>query len=193
MVNELGDGLTVIIDAQQSWLDDWMSFAAWYSFSKIIPDAIVAVSTTAKIKDCQLFSWAKQLNVRVTYTEHKDWRLKAAETFARLQCSGPLLVATPDVMAIRDLDDDAVEILNSTLLQNVAERLALSAKDDSLPCFISYRDGWGKFVVSDWINKKEVPFSYVGMFGTETPNANEVKIARMWRQLGPIYTAVSRG
>jgi hypothetical protein len=193
MVNELGDGLQVVIDAQQSWLDDWMSFAAWYSFSKIIPDANIAVVVTAKSKDRQHFSWARQLNVPVAYSQHDDWRLKAAEMLGRFGRSGPLLVAKPDVLAIRELDDEAVEILNSSPLQNVSEKLAVEAKSEGLPCFVSCANGWGKFVVADWINSDEVPFAYVGRFSTGLPNANEVRIAKLWRQAGPIYTAVSRG
>jgi hypothetical protein len=192
MVNELGDGLFIAIDAQHSWLDDWMSFASWYSFSKIIPDATVVVVVTTKSKDRLPFSWTRQLNVPVIYSAHDDWRLKGAEALARLQRSGTLLVVKPDVVAVRDLNDEAIEVLNSSPMQNIGGMLVADASSDELACFVSYRSGWGKFVVADWIHN-EAPFAYVGKFSKDSPNANEVRIAKLWRQLGPIYTAVSRG
>jgi hypothetical protein len=73
------------------------------------------------------------------------------------------------------------------------EDISAHAGDERLACFVTYGLGWGKFVVREWIDTSDVPFAHSARFLTELSNANEVRIARLWRQLEPVYTAVSRG
>jgi hypothetical protein len=142
---------------------DWMAFATWYSFYKYLPDAQVVVAIKRALPDRDLFHWPKKCNIPIKFY---DGQLKN-DTFA----------VSPTVMAVRDYDEKLFG--------------PVSIKEDILATLVDYSEGCGKFVVSQWINRMYAPFFRARkMFFTESINANELAVLRLWEKMYSLYTSV---
>lgn len=86
MITPTGKGLSVCLNCKHSFIDNWMSFASWYSFSRNLPDAHFHINFIDKISDMQLFLWTTKCSVII----HKN---KFPSDFLEL---------SPAVMAIRE-------------------------------------------------------------------------------------------
>jgi hypothetical protein len=71
------------------------------------------------------------------------------------------------------------------------DELVSEAKEDKFTPFVSYENGCGKFVVSEWINKEAYPFPYADDFVTDQVCANEIQILRLWKQMNNAYSLLA--
>lgn len=88
--------------------------------------------------------------------------------------SDALLRIGPTVMALRDFEED----------MSVS-----SSKSNAQTCFVDYSEGCGDFVVSEWINRTEVPFhKALRRFGSyRNLTVNEVAILEFWEKCHHVY------
>ena len=77
---------------------------------------------------------------------------------------------------------------NISEIQGIVSKI--NSENPTICC--DYSEGWGKFVTSDWINKKSIPFSSVNCVDADM-SLNENRLARLWKSATKIYPSVSRG
>lgn len=173
-----GDGLNIFIACDHVPHHNWMSFACWYSLNKMLPDAQIALGCTKNNMMINLFSWARTLKIKIHYHQEKD-----LTNFM----PSPLLIVDADMMMINEPDCD----FGNNLTVEMGSNMCCDVKEEKNLPFVSYREGWGNFVTSSWINKISTPFHHrftrVGM----TPN--EMKVDKLWRQMSVLFQTVSRG
>lgn len=204
-ITSTGDGMSVLIVCDYSPHHDWMAFASWYSFSKMLPDAQVGILCNRKPFDWQMFSWARKCRVKMRIhapmTKDEQVRFSIDNKFL----DTPLIVVEPEVVMLRGFTDEDVEFFQKNPLiksnkvwvvsdpsaESVDSDLCCNVKEDKISTFASYPDGWGKFVTSSWINKASSPFQH--SFGRGGMTSNEVKVDKLWKQLSLLFQTVSRG
>ena len=65
----------------------------------------------------------------------------------------------------------------------------VSSKSSELATFVSYLEGCGRFVFSEWIDKSEVPFGEIAKrFIQEKITVNESRIIKLWERAYKAYT-----
>ena len=169
----LGNGINVIIEAEATPIHDWMAFSCWYSLTKNLPDATVGIRFNSR-DNHNLFQWVKRLKIPRYFANHEG------------------LSFEPSVVMVRELTKVHLELLqeNFNIVNNY---LLCDAKVDNIVPFVSFSNGCGAFVTSNWINSMDYPFPWAERFMTSTSTTNEVRILKLWKQLSPLYTTVSRG
>lgn len=169
MFSDNGDGLKFQAIVDYTYANDWMLFALWYSMQKTLPDAELIINCKLPKKiERQLFSWCKRCSVTFSFGETVDG-----------------IVVPSDIIMIRELPE-------GTEVKDI-KSICSDCRDDKFTPFVSYGIGFGNFVMADWINTVECPFSWADRFMTALAGANEVKILKLWKQLSPIYATLSRG
>lgn len=79
-------------------------------------------------------------------------------------------------------------IESSVMMVRFAEEFSISeAKEDKFTPFVSYKNGCGKFVYSEWIDKEDYPFPYAENFLTQNVCVNEIQIIKTWKQINNLY------
>ena len=160
-----GRGLSVIISCEYSLPHNWMTFASWYSIQKNLPDAQVGIS--CKRTDCagDIFNWPTKC--KVPYSQYSK-EFKAPDN---------VKIITPDVMAV---DTYKEEMLGPT-----------NAKDGKNSTFVSYLEGCGDFVLTNWIHTSRSPFSMTGRFFSDNLTVNEYRILKLWEMCHGIYAVTT--
>jgi hypothetical protein len=183
-----GDGLSVLILCDYIPIHNWMTFACWYSLSKILPDSKIGIMCNRRPVTWQMFDWTRRLRVNMQIHAPLTKEQNISKALAGSFYSKPLLVLEPNILAIRDLENlegvqEVTDVASSDLCSDV--------RGDKMSPFVSYSDGWGNFVVSSWINRAGSPFRH--KFGRENMTVNEVRVERLWGQLATVFQTVSRG
>lgn len=173
MINNLGNNLNIVIQTTFDYFGDWTAFACWYSVSKMLPDANVSLFYPHVSMKEQVLGWMHRCRVPLFKS-----KVLPENTMILDHCT----------IVARELNDKNVELLNNNLLDDMLSE----AKDEKITPFVSYRNGCGNFVASDWINTKECPFSIADKFMIHTATANEIKVLKLWKQLSIIYASISR-
>jgi hypothetical protein len=168
-MNSLGLGLNIVIETEYTPCHDWMTFSAWYSIKKTLPDAKVIIKVDKRKINRELFFWVSKFKVKMTTSFEET----------------PLLIIPDHVIASREFKG---EIEKSVL----DEELYVDARGDSAKPFISYKNGWGSFVIDEWIDKEMSPFSNAEKFMTDNMSINEVRVLKFWKLADVLYSNVSR-
>jgi hypothetical protein len=199
MISATGKGLSVLITCDYCPHHSWMTFASWYSFYKMLPDASVTIFCNRTNIEGQMFDWARTLQVPLRL--HAPKTKKQQVQLAMQTIKTPLLAVEPDVMLIREFrettenikhsNSDKLWFINEWQDNPTQNDWCLDVKDEQLATFISYSQGWGKFVTARWINKSSSPFRY--RFGKFGMTSNEMRVEKLWQQLAGLSSIVSRG
>ncbi len=209
MFNSTGDKYSVLICCQGCRHHNWMSFASWYTLSQNLPDAKCSV-VASRTTQGDYFSWVKRCPVSFAYhkdqpdEEHKLWMAKYAIDSGLVTL--PLFVINPDILAIRELTSDIlalegncqdsdgkVWLLRDCVAKPIKEEKCLCTipKSDNFCTFVSYDEGWGKFVTSDCINKGVFPFRRAQeRFQDSNMSLNEIKILELWKRMDRVFTVL---
>lgn len=119
--NTLGKGLSVLICSDYQFQFNWMTFAAWYSVKKFLPEATVGITVARPSKiDTYLYNWVYKLDIK--YFMHKNvgnqtrlpYLNKIYGTYVALKeglLSQPLLVLDADMMAVSSLSEKTLDYL----------------------------------------------------------------------------------
>lgn len=106
-----GSGLTILIHCDNTLHDEWLVFAAWYSFAKFFPksDVIVVCPRNAEKLNFCSYDWTYRTATRVIQHNNKGNLNKLYGTYLCLKeniVKCPILVIDQYVMAIRNLSND---------------------------------------------------------------------------------------
>lgn len=181
----------------------WMSFLAWYSFYRNLPEAKVAVACNRLLMKHQLFDWTKRCNVPFALRKVDTPLSHAKYLIEKNILSFPLLIFQPDVVALREIQNpslfegDSFSTHKATFLTEVidpAEKPSISlvfdVKGQDFETFMTYENGWGKFVTSTWINKEIHPITPLWKYEDVNMTANERRLAELWKDFTPLFLAV---
>lgn len=179
-----------------------MSFLAWYSFYRNIPEAKVAVACNRFLMKYQLFDWTKRCDVPFALRK-TDTILSHAKYFIEKNIiSFPILILSPDVVAVRELSDVSVfnksfSVSKATFLTEMTEpvdrhdnSLVFDVKGKDFETFMTYENGWGKFVTNSWINKEIHPIASFWEYDGVNMSPNERRLAELWKDFTPLFLAV---
>ncbi len=202
-----GDGVSVLICCDYTPQHHWMAFAAWYSVYQNMPDAEVGIMCNRIEMGRKCFHWAPRCNVKFDLHRPLPWTEQIKQAIDNEFLKPPVIAIKPYVMAIRPFDDvwreylslniDATDLItaqtNSFSVDCVPLDICLKAKEETPATFVTYQEGWGKFVTAKWIDKAACPFLKTNLFRKGELTINEKKIAELWERMARVYQAVSRG
>ena len=178
MISYLGAGLNITILCDHVLGHNWMSFLCWYSIHNNLPDSKVNILCKRNNVTGSLFLWTKKLNVpfRMCSDSIVDKLIKSQPA--------PSLIIPPYCMALRDFEEakyDVSSIKNEVLFVE-GTNLICDATADEFSVFCSYKEGWGHFILNNWINKSECPLSayIVKKFNKQNMSFNEKRIESLW-------------
>ena len=117
-----GDRLNILVTCDYSLHHDWMSFAAWYSIYKHMPDAKVAMLCARDLKDGYAsYDWPYRCDIHFFQHENVGKHTKCMHlnklygTYVALKeeiVKQPLLVVDADVVALASLTPSVLERMN---------------------------------------------------------------------------------
>lgn len=201
MITNTGENLSILIVCDYIPCHHWMSCLSWYSMYKYLPEAKVAVACNRQLMKYQLFDWTKRCNVPFHLTKSTD-RFSHAKYFLESNIlSFPLLVIEPDIVALREIQnvemyDRHIANRKALLLNQMSEpsdsmhNLYVDAKGNDFGTFVSYENGWGKFVTSSWINKEIHPITPLWKQEDADMTVNENRMNSLWKDFTPLFLAV---
>lgn len=85
-------------------------------------------------------------------------------------------IIEPHVMAVSTYDPESIG--------------PIDAKKDEIATFVSYLNGCGKFVLSDWINSIRSPFVMADRFYSDNLTLNEYRILKIWEKCRMAFNAL---
>ncbi len=168
MININGDGLSVIIRCEYVKHHDWLSFASWYSISKCLPDAEVAIYCKMTDAKNDIFAWPKKFKILFNLSEN----------YKKLVSNSNTLIIDPWVIAVREYSDQLLG--------------PVDVKSKEAATFVDYKDGCGNFVIEEWIHNIETPFRRTYELYADDMSVNEWKVLKMWEQVSGIYDEITR-
>lgn len=199
-MNSLGKGLTAIIFCETTSLNNWMSFATYYSLLKNLPDAKLAMYAKRAPVDHECFLWCRKadLKFRTYSTESNPAALAIQDGF-----NYPFLILRPDILV---LDELSPKILKSFDINHGDSKLQIrvngesiapdllysSVKNQENSVFVDYSEGWGRFDPSRWLNKAYDPFRFTDKYITPSMTINELKTARLMKKMAMSYAALNK-
>ncbi len=164
-ITPTGKGLNVIIVCEYRPHHSWMSFGSWYSIFKNLPDAEVGIYCGRENLKENLFSWTNKCGVKIVQHSKDN----------KANFSSNILQITSDMMAVSAYDATAIG--------------PVSAKSDENFTFVSYLEGCGKFVLSEWIDRIRSPFGIVENLFSDDLKLNEYRILKLWEKCFRTYNA----
>jgi len=175
-ISSTGEGLDILMRCQASFLQNWMTFASWYSIQKNLPDANVVIACERSVQETEFFHWTGRCKVKFFQFQKDLSPISIASNRKLIRDDKPLEIE-PHVMAAREYD--YLEVGPDDVRSNTSST------------FIFYNEGCGKFVVSEWIDRLDNPFnSAIKRFGTSSMSINEIAVLKMWEQMNVIYSAL---
>jgi len=165
-----GNDLGILIRCQQHPCHRWMSFAAWYSITKFLPDAMVAVYLIRAKPKLDSFVWPYKCRVPFFQCESEADPFECINFAERKK-----FCIDSSVIAVRSYDGN-LDIS--------------STKSDKLTTFVDYSEGCADFVMEQWINRLDAPFSKTKLFTNDDMTANEIAVLKLWERMRHFYTAL---
>jgi len=162
-ISPTGYGLNIVISCEYLRHHSWMAFASWYSIFKNLPDAKVQILCDRTGLPEVLFNWTNKCKVPIYHVNKSD--LEVENSFN----------ITPDVMAVSTYEP---EMLGPG-----------PARSDENFTFVSYLDGCGKFVFSEWIDSIRNPFGVTNNLYSNDLKLNEYRILKLWEKCNKTYNA----
>jgi hypothetical protein len=149
-----------------------MGLASCYSIYKNLPDAKICI-LCERGGDNVYFGWADKFGAKLIQYGNSE---KSTMELACEQFEVGSVIITPDVMAVRPYMENSIG--------------PSDAVADEFTTFVSYAKGCGSFVCGDeWAT--ECPFlKATKQFSKDGINSTEIKILKMWEQVGIIYTMI---
>ena len=194
-VSSVGKGLTVAINCEILPHHEWMSFLLYWSCVKHLPEAKVTVACMRQLMNMNIYNWCRRTQVPLLFHKYDDVRdIHHFVRTHRTTQTDCVVVANPCTVFLRDFEEADIDNDIFTRLIHVsgADGFVSDIKSENPTVCCDYSNGWGKFVTSNWINKKSIPFSSVN-FADAGMTVNENRLARIWKSATKIYPSLTRG
>lgn len=141
----------------------WMTRAAWYGAHKNLPDAKIIVLLDRLNPSLDMYRWVTKVGAKLLLSG-------SLEKFS--DCEVEYVVPATTV-AVRPYDKN-----------NVGPS---SSKTNDQTTFVDYSDGVGRFVIEQWIDRNDVPFSLTKRLATNDMTVNELAVLKLWERLNMIH------
>lgn len=143
----------------------------------------------------RLFGWTKKCKVPFELHKAISEEEQIQYVLDNKLLADPLVIIHPDVVAVRDFEESGFD---THLIQGVMQAkdtpgLFCKAKEEKPCVFVTYSEGWGRFVTASWINRLDCPLASGNRFAQGVLTANEVRIGRLWSAVTPLFQTVSGG
>jgi hypothetical protein len=195
-VSSIGNGLTVVIECDFLPHHEWMSFLAYWSLKNNLPEAKAIVTCVRRDMNIDILNWPRKCNVPILFHKPMDQDNLSyfIATHPKIKVTQDFIFIKPTIVFLRDFEESSTNPDVFERGKNISEIQGIVSKINSENPTIccDYSEGWGKFVTSDWINKKSIPFSSVNFVDADM-SLNENRLARLWKSATKIYPSVSRG
>jgi hypothetical protein len=176
MVDELGLGVTVVTEVDNTFLDEWQSFLCCFSVRRNMPDARFVVECKKRC-DRQLFQWARRVP-NVIFLHTYGTPQNRLEPMLRVPCSAAL---------IRPLQPAMVDGFSGW-----ASAVVRPARAEGWYYWVDTAE-CGLFTRADWIDRADCPLYAAARFATPNMTVSEDKVLRLWSQASSLFVAISRG
>ena len=176
-ISVTGEGLNILISCDYVRHHDWMTFAAWYSILKNLPDAQVKIICSRSDIREQFFNWP--MKCKVPFVFYAGDGRPAAEHAINLGLflENTFFQITPEIMAVSFYDAKSLG--------------PVSVKSEENSTFVSYFEGCGKFVSGEWINTHKNPFGLAGKLYSDDLSLNEYRVLKLWEKCHRTYIATA--
>ena len=121
-ITSTGKNLSILICSDYKFVFNWMSFAAWYSIKRNLPHSEIAVTCARDFSNVQLYNWAYRSGVKFFLHKNVNKQLpylnKIYGVYIALKeelIKPPFLVIDADMMAVRNLSNYCLDILNKSV------------------------------------------------------------------------------
>jgi hypothetical protein len=196
-VSDTGYGLTILIETQQVPHHDWMSYVCWYSLTKNLPDAKVVVTCARANNSFNLMRWTYSCRVPLLFHKNLPWleQQSLVESRKKHNFYPNFLSIIPEMVCVRDFQEGEFKynILQKNNYYKNLDSLFCDCRSENPTVFVTYDEGWGKFVTSSWIHKLSCPISVNVSYVQPNMTVNETKLGRIWDSASRTYQSVSRG
>ena len=196
-VSSIGNGLTIIIGCDYLPHHDWMSFLCYRSISNTLPDAKVVVTCSRNRMNMDIYNWPRKCGIPITFHNSSlsaNGIIEFVKKHPRVEKTENILLVSPELVFVRDFEEANFDMntLKGDVCFSDLSNFTDSCKSENVTVCCDYKDGWGRFVTSKWINKTSVPLSTVD-FVIAGMTVNENRIARIWKSASKLYPSLSRG
>lgn len=171
----------------------WMSFLSWYSITKNLPEAKIFIACNRKLMINDFFGWARRCNV--PFILHKSMEINEQCDFAiaSKKIEYPILIISAEHICVRDFDEanfSPQKLKDKNFLEDFPD-LYSDCKSSSNSCFVSYKNGWGKFNTNSWINNLNCPLVPEFKYTNTIMTANESRIGQLWNNATMLYKGLT--
>lgn len=217
MNNTLGENLNVLILTEPT--HDWLAFSSWYSITKNLPEAKIAVICVRNLEvGFQYFQWMKRLRVPHRFINPADQKIETTLNALLLANQEKLIDDGRDTLIISShvMNLQAMESMPSQpcwaganclwvpkataeVVKGLVDDYMLSDLDLSEVHFVQEAKEADLAVTfasiykgcGTWIDtKKGCPFSSAASVMAEDITVNELRIVELWRKMVSLYNAV---
>lgn len=178
---ETGENLNILIVCDYIPKHNWMSFFSWYSLNKNLPDAKVSIICNRKLMSYKLFDWTRKCNVPFQILKENTIENHLKYLFDKNWIKTPLLVISPEILAVRELNYEIKDI------QELKD--FVNSKENKINTFVNYSEGFGKYKITE---ENRHPFIQFNQYFQGELSLNEVKIEELFKNATPLFITLTR-
>lgn len=183
VISDTGKNLSICIGCDYSPHFNWMTFLCWYSIQKNIPDAKVYISCFRKNFSYEYFNWTKRCKIPFSMTSNEDWEKRIKNSDEKTLYISGNNVCVSDLFEFNSIND----VFMNKKIANGDDFFSGDCKEDKNYLFVTYKNGWGSFVLSNWINKNGSPFFEKSNFKYGSMTINEMRINKLWVSAASLF------
>jgi hypothetical protein len=188
-ISSTGKNLSICIGCDYSSHSDWMAFLCWYSIQKNLPDSKISISCLRTPSNYDHFHWVKRCKTTLNITKKTNWedRIKSCDT------KNKILYVSSDYVCISGIDElPEIQALfaNKEIFNGDEEEFCGDCKEDKNYLFATYKNGWGNFVLSKWINNNNSPLLLGTQFKSGLMTVNEMRVGNLWDSASKLFREV---
>ena len=196
-MNHFGKDLKLIAHIKSSTPQMWPLFFLWYTTHKNLPDITLYFLFERKDFKFIIPNFVQTQKIKVLYCEFNDdldFLIKNSKNeFFNNSIFIDSFVYPIDVLndTIMDcfknninLEDDFAYVVSNINNNFNKDQIVTNSELKTSSSFISIKEGWGNFIMSTWINKKDNPLVYD--FKNNRMTHDEMNLSVHWSDAGKI-------
>ena len=196
-MNHFGKDLKLIAHIKSSTPQMWPLFFLWYTTHKNLPDITLYLLFERKDFKFTIPNFVQMQKIKVLYCEFNDdldFLIKNSKNeFFNNSIFIDSFVYPIDVLNDKimdcfknniNLEDDFAYVVSNINNNFNKDQIVTNSELKTSSSFISIKEGWGNFIMSTWINKKDNPLVYD--FKNNRMTHDEMNLSVHWSDAGKI-------
>ena len=196
-MNHFGKDLKLIAHIKSSTPQMWPLFFLWYTTHKNLPDITLYLLFERKDFKFTIPNFVQMQKIKVLYCEFNDdldFLIKNSKNeFFNNSIFIDSFVYPIDVLNDKimdcfknniNLEDDFAYVVSNINNNFNKDQIVTNSELKTSSSFISIKEGWGNFIMSTWINKKDNPLVYD--FKNNRMTHDEMNLSVYWSDAGKI-------